>query len=50
MESTLLFITALVATPAFAEALDTYADVADLVETARNEWQAPGMSVAGLAP
>jgi len=50
MESTLLFITALVATPAFAEAPDTYAEVADLVETARNEWQAPGMSVAGLAP
>jgi len=41
-----LLITALVATPTFVEAPDTYAEVADLVEAARTEWQAPGMSVA----
>jgi CubicO group peptidase (beta-lactamase class C family) len=41
----LLFITAL-ATPTFSEAPDTYAEVADLVEAARNEWRAPGVSVA----
>jgi len=46
MKSTLLFLTALVATPTFAEAPDTYAVVADLVEAAREEWRAPGMSLA----
>ena len=46
MKSALLFIAALVATPAFPEAPDTYAEVADLVEAAREEWRAPGMSVA----
>ena len=46
MKSALLFITALVAAPTFAEAPDTYGEVADLVEAARNEWRAPGMSVA----
>jgi CubicO group peptidase (beta-lactamase class C family) len=46
MKLALLFITALVAKPTFAEAPDTYAEVADLVEAARTEWYAPGMSVA----
>lgn len=46
MKLALLFLTALVATPTFAEAPDTYAEVADLVEAARTEWYAPGMSVA----
>ncbi|MGH9391031.1 MAG: serine hydrolase domain-containing protein, partial [Vicinamibacteria bacterium] len=46
MKPALLFIAALVATPTFAEAPDTYAEVADLVEAARTEWRAPGTSVA----
>jgi len=46
MKSALLLLTALVAAPAFSEAPDAYAEVADLVEAAREEWRAPGMSVA----
>jgi len=49
MKSAILFLTALVATPTFAEAPDIYAEVTDLVEAARNEWRAPGMSVAVAA-
>jgi serine beta-lactamase-like protein LACTB, mitochondrial len=46
MKSALLFIAALVAAPPFAKAPDSYAEVASLVEAARKEWRAPGMSVA----
>ncbi len=46
MKFALLFLAALVAAPAFAEAPDAYAEVAEIIEAAREEWRAPGMSVA----
>lgn len=49
MKLAFLFVTTLVAPPAFTEAPDSYAEVADLVETARQEWRAPGISVAVVA-
>jgi CubicO group peptidase (beta-lactamase class C family) len=46
MKSAPLFLAALVSTPVFAEAPDAYAEVAEIVEAARTEWFAPGLSVA----
>src|SRR5262245_12602343 len=46
MKAGLVLLAALAAAPIRAEAPDTFTEVADLVEEARNEWQAPGMSVA----
>ncbi len=46
MKTALVFLAALTAAPVFAKAPDAYAEVAELVEEARNEWKAPGMSVA----
>jgi serine beta-lactamase-like protein LACTB, mitochondrial len=46
MKTRLLLLAALAAAPIYAEAPDNFAEVADLVEEARNEWRAPGMSVA----
>jgi CubicO group peptidase (beta-lactamase class C family) len=46
MKTAFLFLVALAAAPSFAKAPDAYAEVADLVESARLEWGAPGVSVA----
>jgi CubicO group peptidase (beta-lactamase class C family) len=46
MKTVFLLFIGLVSSPAPAEAPDAYATAADLVEQARQEWSAPGMSIA----
>jgi CubicO group peptidase (beta-lactamase class C family) len=46
MRTAVALLLSLATAPVFAEAPDTYAEVEALVEEARNEWRAPGMSVA----